>query len=109
MSNVDFWKGAGERAAKTFAQAAIATLGLTAGATYTGADFLALPWETALITAAVATVLSFLTSLTNASFTAGSGISPMVDDGMLPPSGAYADGEIAEPELDDEPEFIEGS
>ncbi len=66
-----FVKGAAERAAKTFAQTFIATLGITATATYTGQAFLALPWETSLVTADVATLLSVVTSLLNPAFTAG--------------------------------------
>lgn len=52
-----FWKAAGERAVKTFAQSLIA-VGL-AGAT----DLLAVDWGNALSVAGLATVLSVLTSV----------------------------------------------
>lgn len=71
MSAVDFWKGAGERAGKTFLQVGIATLGISATATYTADSALALPWETALVTAFLSAILSLLTSVLNPSFTAG--------------------------------------
>lgn len=71
MSTKDFWKGAAERAGKTFVQVGVATLGISATATYTGAQALALPWETALVTATISAVMSLVTSVLNPSFTAG--------------------------------------
>lgn len=69
--SVAFWKGAGERAGKTFLQVGVATLGISATATYTGAQALGLPWETALVTATISALLSLVTSILNPSFTAG--------------------------------------
>jgi hypothetical protein len=71
VSTKDFWKGAGERAGKTFLQVGVATLGISATATYTGAQALGLPWETALVTATISAVLSLVTSVLNPGFTAG--------------------------------------
>lgn len=69
--SVAFWKGAGERAGKTFLQVGVATLGISATATYTGAQALGLPWETALVTATISALLSLVTSILNPSFTSG--------------------------------------
>lgn len=83
-----FWSGAGERALKTFIQTFIATLGVGVGVVYTADDVRGLPWLSALITAAVAAILSVATSLGSPSFVAGPG--PVVaDDGVLmaPPAG----------------------
>ena len=83
--NIDFWKGCLERAVKTFVQTFIATLGVTIGATYAADDFMGLPWTTALITAAVAAVLSVATSLGNVPFVSGA-TAPVVapgDPGMI--------------------------
>ena len=60
-----FWRGAAERAIKTFAQALAAALG-------TGAiGILDVNWAGALSIALIATILSVLTSVGNADFTAG--------------------------------------
>ena len=60
-----FWKGAGERALKTFAQALVAVIGVgTVG-------LLDVDWLGALSAALLATVISLLTSIGNADFTAG--------------------------------------
>lgn len=81
-----FWLGLLERAAKTFVQTFVAVLGVTAGVTYTAESFRGLPWESALITAAVATVLSIATSFGNPSFVAGKPkVAPVVDAGLVPP------------------------
>ena len=53
----NWWKAAGIRALKTFAQALIAGIG-------TGAALLEVNWSYALSVAVVAAILSFLTSLT---------------------------------------------
>ena len=66
-----FWLGLLERALKTFIQTFVAVLGVTAGVTYTAESFRGLPWESALITASVAAVLSIATSFGNPSFVAG--------------------------------------
>lgn len=59
-----FWKGAGERGIKTFAQSLLAGFVVTL-------PIVEQPWLPALGVAATATVLSLLTSIGNASFTAG--------------------------------------
>lgn len=67
-----FWKGAFERAIKTFAQAFVAVLTLTTGAEMLpSVGVLGVPWVDALSVALMATVLSVLTSIGNAEFTAG--------------------------------------
>lgn len=53
----NWWKAAGIRAVKTFAQALIACIG-------TGAALLDIDWKYALSVAIVAAILSILTSLT---------------------------------------------
>ena len=81
-----FWLGLLERAAKTFVQTFVAVLGVTAGVTYTAESFRGLPWESALITATVAAVLSVATSFGSPSFVAGKpGKQPQVDAGLVPP------------------------
>ncbi|UZV39506.1 hypothetical protein [Cutibacterium phage PAP1-1] len=87
-----FWLGLLERAAKTFVQTFIAVLGVTAGVTYTAESFRGLPWESALITAGVAAVLSVATSFGSPSFVAGKPKTPM-DAGLVPPD----DGGLVEP------------
>ena len=66
-----FWKGATERALKTFLQTFLATVGVQVGVVLTGDAFIALPWMTAFVTAGTAAMLSLATSIGNASFTAG--------------------------------------
>lgn len=72
MLTLEFWKGALERAAKTFIQSFVATLLTTVGAAATAWE---VPWGTALSAALgvalLATILSLATSLGNADFTAG--------------------------------------
>lgn len=60
-----FWQGAGERAVKTFAQALLGVL--MSGAT----GLLDVDWVAALSVAALATIVSLLTSLATPDFTAG--------------------------------------
>ncbi|MES7251384.1 holin [Cutibacterium acnes] len=89
-----FWLGLFERALKTFIQTFVAVLGVTAGVTYTAESFRSLPWESALITATVAAVLSAATSFGNPSFVAGKPkTTPVVDAGLVPPD----DGGMVEP------------
>lgn len=89
-----FWLGLFERALKTFIQTFVAVLGVTAGVTYTAESFRGLPWESALITATVAAVLSVATSFGNPSFVAGKpGKQPQTDVGLVPPD----DGGMVEP------------
>lgn len=83
-----FWLGLLERALKTFIQTFVAVLGVTAGVTYTAESFRGLPWESALITAGVAAVLSVATSFGNPSFVAGKPSKPQVDAGLVPPDDA---------------------
>lgn len=81
-----FWLGLLERAAKTFVQTFVAVLGVTAGVTYTAESFRGLPWESALITATVAAVLSVATSFGSPSFVAGKlKTTAVVDAGLVPP------------------------
>lgn len=81
-----FWLGLLERALKTFIQTFVAVLGVTAGVTYTAESFRGLPWESALITAGVAAILSVATSFGNPSFVAGKPkTTPVVDAGLVPP------------------------
>lgn len=56
LTNKKWWKAAGVRALKTMAQTAIATIGSTA-------LFLEVSWPTVLSAAALAGVISMLTSL----------------------------------------------
>lgn len=101
-----FWLGLLERALKTFVQTFVAVLGVTAGVTYTAESFRGLPWESALITATVAAVLSVATSFGNPSFVAGKpGKQPQVDAGLVPPN----DGGMVEPHMVDvsDPGMIE--
>lgn len=88
-----FWLGLLERALKTFIQTFVAVLGVTAGVTYTAESFRGLPWESALITATVAAVLSVATSFGSPSFVAGKPSKPQVDVGLVPPD----DGGMVEP------------
>lgn len=81
-----FWLGLFERALKTFIQTFVAVLGVTAGVTYTAESFRGLPWESALITAAVAAILSIATSFGNPTFVAGKPkATPPVDVSLVPP------------------------
>lgn len=68
-------------------------LGVTAGVTYTAESFRGLPWESALITATVAAVLSVATSFGSPSFVAGKPKTTVVDAGLVPPD----DGGLVEP------------
>lgn len=100
-----FWLGLLERAAKTFVQTFVAVLGVTAGVTYTAESFRGLPWESALITAGVAAILSVATSFGNPSFVAGKPKVTHVDAGLVPPD----DGGMVEPHMVDvsDPGMIE--
>ncbi|WP_208397544.1 holin [Helicobacter pylori] len=100
-----FWLGLLERAAKTFVQTFVAVLGVTAGVTYTAESFRGLPWESALITAGVAAVLSVATSFGSPAFVAGKPGKPQLDAGLVPPD----DGGLVEPHMVDvsDPGMIE--
>lgn len=80
-----FWLGLLERALKTFVQTFVAVLGVTAGVTYTAESFRGLPWESALITAGVAAVLSVATSFGSPAFVAGKPKATVVDAGLVEP------------------------
>ena len=60
-----FWRGAGERMIKTAAQALLAVIGVGA------VGIMDVDWGGALSAAALAAVLSLITSIGNADFTAG--------------------------------------
>lgn len=60
----DFWKGAAERAIKTFAQTIVATIGVLAVGDLAG--FEAINWITVASVSGVAAVLSIFTSIANA-------------------------------------------
>lgn len=68
-----FWLGAAERAVKTFAQTLVAVIFLGVGADAVGvtAGLTDVAWVDAVSVAALATILSVVTSIGNASFTAG--------------------------------------
>lgn len=70
-----FWRGATERALKTFAQALVAVIGVGA------VGLLNVDWIGALSAALLATVVSVLTSIGNADFTSGQTPVVIEDDG----------------------------
>jgi hypothetical protein len=100
-----FWKGAGERAGKTFLQVGVATLGITAGAIYTSQAALALPWETALVTAGLSALASLATSLLNPSFTAGTSAVPIElgDGSVVPDTVPTGDGDVTSEDAGGQP------
>lgn len=69
-----FWRGAAERAVKTFAQALLGVL--MGGAT----GILDVDWLAALSVAGLATVVSLLTSISTPDFTAGAPTPDAADD-----------------------------
>lgn len=73
MFTTEFWKGAGERAVKTFLQTFVAVVvaGLGADAVGVSAGLLDVSWLDALSVSALATIMSLATSAGNADFTAG--------------------------------------
>lgn len=73
MLNINFWKGALERAVKSFFQTFVAVVTAAMGAEALGvsAGLLDVSWLDALSIAGLTTVLSLATSLGNADFTAG--------------------------------------
>ena len=73
-----FWKGAFERAAKTFCQSLLAIL--TTGVV----GILDVDWPGALSVAALATLVSLLTSVSQAEFTAGTPAFEAQPDGYEP-------------------------
>lgn len=73
-----FWKGAAERAVKTFAQALLGVL--MGGAT----GILDVDWLAGLSVAALATLVSLLTSISQPDFTAGAPAFEAQPDGYEP-------------------------
>lgn len=73
MLTINFWKGALERAVKSFFQTFVAVVTAAMGAEALGvsAGLLDVSWLDALSIAGLTTVLSLATSLGNADFTAG--------------------------------------
>ena len=69
-----FWRGAAERAVKTFAQSLLAVLGVGV------AGILEVDWVGALSAAGLATLVSLLTSLSQPEFTAGQPAAEAVED-----------------------------
>lgn len=61
-----FWKDAGERAGKTFAQALLAVF-------VAGASIASISWSTALVTAGTAALASLLTSVVSLPINGGGG------------------------------------
>lgn len=76
MWTLAFWKGAGERAIKTFAQSVLAVIGVGVLGIHE------VDWIAALSVAALATLASLLTSIGNADFTAGQ--KPVVIEHVAP-------------------------
>ncbi len=77
MFDIRFWKAAGERAVKTFAQTLVALIG-------TGAvGIMSLDWPQMLSISATATLLSVLTSVASANF--GSNPGPSLADETIEP------------------------
>lgn len=77
-----FWKGAAERAVKTFAQSVLGTFGVLEGANLLTGDqadaALSLAvWQVALLVALVNAVLSLFTSIANPPFVAGTEQEPV--------------------------------
>lgn len=66
-----FWKGAAERAIKTFAQAFLAVFGVGTAVEVTGSTLNAETWYLAAISGAAAAALSLFMSLANTDFVAG--------------------------------------
>lgn len=85
MFTTEFWKGAGERAVKTFLQTFVAVVvaGLGADAVGVSAGLLDVSWLDALSVSALATIMSLATSAGNADFTAGNGVKQVVTQDEL--------------------------
>lgn len=89
MLTRDFWRGAAERALKTFLQTFVAVVVTQVGADAVGATagLESVGWLPALSIAALATVLSFATSIGNADFTAGNTLHPDTYVGVIDKGG----------------------
>lgn len=72
MFTIAFWKGAAERAMKTFVQTFAAVMSIAIGGELIpGVGLDGIDWLSALSVSAVATIYSLATSIGNADFTAG--------------------------------------
>ena len=78
-----FWRGAMERGVKTFAQSLVAVIGVGA------VGLLDVDWLGALSAATLATVVSLLTSIGNADFTAGQ--TPVIPEQIADLTARYLD------------------
>lgn len=87
ITTTAFWVGTAERGVKTFCQAflAVAFLSVGADAIGTTAGVADIGWVEAVSVAATATIFSVITSVGNASFTAGA---PAAENGA---GGVYHD------------------
>lgn len=85
MLSTDFWKGAAERAVKSFFQTFVAVVTAAMGAEALGvsAGLLDVSWLDALSVAGLTAVLSIATSIGNADFTAGRNVLPNVGEVTL--------------------------
>ena len=74
-----FWKGAGERAIKTFFQVFVAMITLSVGTNFIpSVGIEGVPWLAVLSASLLSSILSVGTSIGNASFTAGAQETPAV-------------------------------
>lgn len=108
--NRDFWKGAGERALKTFAQGIVGVPVLLTATS--GTDASALPgevlhtstWITALTGALILAVLSLLTSIANPTFVAGENVvakaQASAPEAYASPEGQHTGSTTASPSTD---------
>lgn len=109
MWTAAFWRGAAERAVKTAAQTAVATIGVAAVGE--GVGIADVHWVTVASVTALATVLSVITSIGNADFVAGE---PGAVAGFdvhgaagVPPVGA-ASGLVTDPPPDTDEQVVPG-
>ncbi|WP_199700430.1 holin [Galactobacter valiniphilus] len=106
MFTIAFWKGAAERAIKTFAQSLLGSIGGT------GIAFGAVQWGLALSIAALATLASVLTSIVNPAPVPAS-VDPELAEAQAiaaaNTAAAAADLEVQEPESVDELPAYDGS
>lgn len=85
MLSTDFWKGAAERAVKSFFQTFVAVVTAAMGAEALGvsAGLLDVSWLDALSVAGLTAVLSVATSIGNADFTAGKNVTVKLDASLI--------------------------
>lgn len=84
-----FWKGAGERAVKTFAQAFLAVFGVGTTIQVTGSTLNADTWALAALSGAAAAVLSVVMSVANPQFVAGAHEVEIVHDIVPEPTEGF--------------------